>query len=171
MTITSKQLYWGLGISTGVITLTLLVYRHRTKIKQLASEAEDWLRPVITKISSPFGYRVNPVTKQQQFHNGIDLPVPVNTKIKSPMNGVVENVYSNPAGGNQLIIKHDNGYTTGYAHLTKALLKKGDKVKQGDIVALSGNTGKSTGPHLHFTLKDKTGNWMDPAKVIYSGVV
>ena len=87
------------------------------------------------------------------------------------MNGVVENVYSNPEGGNQLIIKHDNGYTTGYAHLAKALLKKGDKVKQGDIVALSGNTGKSTGPHLHFTLKDKTGNWMDPAKIIYSGVV
>ena len=86
-------------------------------------------------------------------------------------NGTVENVYFNAEGGNQLIIRHDNGFMTGYAHLTKALVKKGDKVKQGDYVAMSGNTGSSTGPHLHFTMKDKAGNWVDPAKAVYSGVV
>ena len=172
MKITRKQIYWGLGITTGLVTLGVIIGKNRKKIKKVAGEAaqkaQDWLRPVITKISSPFGYRTNPVTKQSQFHNGIDLPVPIGTKVKSPMDGTVESVYSNKEGGNQVIILHTNGYRTGYAHLSQALAKKGDKIKKGDTVALSGNSGISTGPHVHFTLKDASGNWMDPAKEIYS---
>lgn len=174
MKITRKQIYWGLGITAGLVTVGILGYKHRKKIKEVAGEAaqkaQDWLRPVITKISSPFGYRTNPVTKKSQFHNGIDLPVPIGTKVKSPMDGTIENVYSNKEGGNQVVILHANGYRTGYAHLSQALVKKGDKVKKGDTVALSGNSGISTGPHVHLTLKDASGNWMDPAKEIYSQV-
>lgn len=171
MNLSRKQIYWGIGITTGLATLALIGYRHRKGIAHLVGDAQsslaDWLKPVFTKISSPFGYRTNPVTNEHQFHNGVDLPTPVNTKVKSPMSGIVEKVYNNPAGGNQLIIKHDNGYTTGYAHLTKATVKVGDRVKQGDTIALSGNTGRSTGPHVHFTLKNQKGDWMDPAKVVY----
>ena len=84
------------------------------------------------------------------------------------MDGTVENVYSNALGGNQLTIKHSNGFTTGYAHLTKALVKKGDKIKKGQELALSGNTGRSTGPHVHFTMKDAKGNYLDPAKLFHA---
>lgn len=172
MAITKTHIYWGLGITAGITTLGIIIYRNRKKVIELKQRAESWLRPVAAKITSKFGYRTDPKTgRVNQFHNGIDLGIPANTQIKSPMPGTVENVYSSPEGGNQLIIKHNNGYVTGYAHLTKALVKKGDKIRQGEIVALSGNTGKSTGPHLHFTLKDGFGNWLDPAKVIYSNVV
>jgi murein DD-endopeptidase MepM/ murein hydrolase activator NlpD len=176
MSISRKQIYWGLGITAGLITIGALVHRNRKKIKEVAEEAkekaESWLRPVVAKITSKFGYRTDPKTgKQNAFHNGIDLAVPVNTPIKSPMPGVVDAVTSGGDGGNQVIIKHDNGYKTGYAHLNKVLVKKGDKVKQGDTIGLSGNTGKSTGPHLHLTLTDPSGAKVDPQKMIYSGVV
>lgn len=176
MKITRKQVFWGLGITASVVTIGILVHKHRKKIKELAHEAkekaENWLQPVIAKITSKFGYRTDPKTgKQNAFHNGIDLAVPVGTPIKSPMPGIVDVITSGGDGGNQVIIKHDNGYKTGYAHLSKQLVKKGDKVKQGDVIGLSGNTGKSTGPHLHLTLTDPSGAKVDPQKMIYSGVV
>lgn len=176
MSISRKQIYWGLGITAGLITIGVLVHRNRKKIREIAEEAkekaESWLRPVVAKITSKFGYRTDPKTgKQNAFHNGIDLAVPLNTPIKSPMPGVVDAVISGGDGGNQVIIKHDNGYKTGYAHLNKPLVKKGDKIKQGDTIGLSGNTGKSTGPHLHLTLTDPSGAKVDPQKMIYSGVV
>ncbi len=174
-----RQVYWGLGIGISLTGLGFLIFHRRKEltdaveqVEQKAGEVrqklEGWLKPLAAKISSPFGYRTNPVTKEKQFHNGIDLPVPVGTSVKSPMDGVVENVYFNSLGGNQLIVKHSNGFSTGYAHLTKALVKKGDKIKKGQSLALSGNTGRSTGPHVHFTMKDAKGNYLDPAKVLYS---
>jgi murein DD-endopeptidase len=84
------------------------------------------------------------------------------------MDGIVELLNSGGPGGNEVIIKHSNGYKTGYAHLTRALVKKGDHIKQGHVIALSGNTGKSTGAHLHFTLTDPSGAKVDPQKTIYS---
>lgn len=176
MKITRKQVYWGLGITVSLVTIGILVHKHRKKIKEVAEEAkekaENWLRPVVAKITSKFGYRTDPKTgKQNAFHNGIDLAVPVGTPIKSPMPGIVDAITSGGDGGNQVIVKHDNGFKTGYAHLSKQLVKKGDKVKQGDVIGLSGNTGKSTGPHLHFTLTDPFGAKVDPQKVIYSGLV
>lgn len=176
MKITRKQVFWGLGITASLVTIGILVHKHRKKIKEVAEEAkekaENWLRPVVAKITSKFGYRTDPKTgKQNAFHNGIDLAVPVGTQIKSPMPGIVDAVTSGGDGGNQIILKHENGYKTGYAHLSKQLVKKGDKIKQGDVIGLSGNTGKSTGPHLHLTLTDPSGAKVDPQKMIYSGVV
>lgn len=168
MKITRKQIYWGLGVTVGVVTIGILIHKNRKKIKEVAEEAQRWLRPVVAKITSKFGYRTDPKTgKQNAFHNGIDLAVPLNTPIKSPMPGVVDAVTSVGDGGNQVILKHDNGFKTGYAHLNKILVKKGDKIKQGDVIGLSGNTGKSTGPHLHLTLTDNSGAKVDPAKIIF----
>jgi murein DD-endopeptidase MepM/ murein hydrolase activator NlpD len=172
MVFTAKKIYWGIGIGVGLAGIAILIFRHRRGIsktvEQVEQKIEGWLKPVKAKISSPFGYRTNPVTKEKQFHNGIDLPVPVGTSVKSPMEGTVENVYFNALGGNQLIVKHSNGFTTGYAHLSKATVKKGDKVKKGQELALSGNTGRSTGPHVHFTMKDAKGNYLDPAKIVFA---
>ena len=123
----------------------------------------DMAKQMITE-RLKLGTRINPITKKEIFHNGIGLPVPVGTNIKSLMSGIVESIYFNDAGGNQVIIKHDNGYRTGYSHLFKALVRKGDKVKKGNLIALSGNTGKSTGPHLHFTLTNPLGTKVDPAR-------
>jgi murein DD-endopeptidase MepM/ murein hydrolase activator NlpD len=168
---TRKQLYWTIGI-TGTLIIGGLIIHNRRKFKHVLlrgkEEAETWIKPVAAKITSKFGYRTDPKTgKPGEFHNGIDLAVPSGTPIRSPMSGVVEAVLSGGAGGNELIIRHINGYKTGYAHLSKQLVRKGDKVKQGDVIALSGNTGKSTGPHLHFTLTDGSGSKRDPKSNIF----
>lgn len=113
------------------------------------------------KLTSRFGTRIHPITGVEKFHNGIDLAIAEGTPIKSPQKGKVINKYYNSTGGNQLIIQHDNGFTTGYAHLSDTLVNVGDTVKNGQVIAKVGNTGASTGPHLHFTLK-KDGNYLDP---------
>jgi len=172
MKISKKQLYWSIGITLAGATVGILIYSHRKKLKsdidETAEKAQKWIKPVIAKITSKFGYRTDPKTsKPNEFHNGVDLAVSLGTPIKSPMNGIAEIINSGGAGGNELIVRHTNGYKTGYAHLTKAMVKKGDKITQGQVIALSGNTGKSTGPHLHFTLTDPSGAKVDPQKVIY----
>ena len=70
-----------------------------------------------------------------------------------------------PPAGNQMLVDHPGGYRTGYAHLSKFVAAKGQSVRQGDIIALTGNTGIGTGPHLHFTLTDPQGNKVDPQSI------
>jgi murein DD-endopeptidase MepM/ murein hydrolase activator NlpD len=118
--------------------------------------------PVNSRITSPYGNRMHPVDGVTALHNGIDLAGKVGDKIKAPAPGTVKSIYHNEAGGNQMTIVHDNGYTTGYAHLSKYLVKTGEKVKKGQPIAEIGNTGKVTGPHLHFTMKDSKGQLIDP---------
>ena len=115
------------------------------------------------RVSSHFGNRTHPVTGEpDRFHNGIDVPAVRFTAVHSPWDGTVAEVWNHEFGGVSLRISHDNGYTTGYAHLEAVQVSKGQKVKAGDKVALSGNTGRSGGPHLHFTLRDKSGTLINP---------
>ena len=105
----------------------------------------------INRISSHFGHRTDPFYKIQKFHSGIDFSAPIGTKIYCTGDGVVEKVVvSNSGYGNYVIVNHGYGYKTRYAHLKKALVKKGQKVSRGQNIALMGNTGKSTAPHLHY---------------------
>lgn len=122
--------------------------------------------PVKGRISSKYGNRTHPVTGAKSFHNGIDIAAPTGTDVLAPADGVVSKISWHNGGGNQLHIKHDNGYTTGYAHLSSYAVKVGDKVKKGQKVAEVGNTGASTGPHLHLTVRDKSGNLVDPLTVL-----
>lgn len=117
------------------------------------------------RVTSKFGNRVHPVTKVYKLHNGIDLGGANGTPIYAPQKGVVKSIYSNSTGGNQLIIEHPNGYTTGYAHLQGYNVQEGDTVKNGQLIAYLGSTGPVTGPHLHFTLK-KDGDYLDPETVL-----
>lgn len=172
MNINKKNLCWGIGITAGLIAIGGIIHFARKPPAKPASKPPlkltAWLKPVSGKVSSKFGYRVDPVKKLHQFHNGIDLPVPVNTQVKNPQDGTVIDVLNNKEGGNQVLVRHSDGLVSGYAHLNKALVKKGDKVKKGQVIALSGNTGKSTGPHVHMTLKDAKGNYLDPGTALYS---
>jgi murein DD-endopeptidase MepM/ murein hydrolase activator NlpD len=109
--------------------------------------------PVTGNITSGFGMRNHPVTGKRQFHNGIDIRAKMGTDIKASEKGTV--IYSGwkTGYGWMIVVKHPNSYITVYAHLSKRLKKKNDTVKKGDVIAKSGNSGLSTGPHLHFEIR------------------
>lgn len=122
------------------------------------------VQPVKGKVTSKFGSRTAPNAGASTDHNGVDIAVPVGTKVRSPWAGKVTSIVTNSTGGKQMIVTHWNGYKTGYAHLSEWKAQKGDNVHAGQVIALSGDTGNSTGPHLHFTLTGKDGVKMDPEK-------
>lgn len=153
----SKNNSW-IWILSGIGALVLLNNNNASANSQ-HSASTTWVLPLDSNITQAFG----------SSHNGIDLHASPGTVIVSPADGVVKNVYYADEGGNQLIIAHDNGYGTGYAHLTQSLVNIGDRVSQGQQIALSGNTGTATtGAHLHFVLTDRSGTAINPVGVIYS---
>lgn len=109
------------------------------------------------RISSDYGQRKHPVFGDYRFHKGIDIVAPVGTKIKSTACGIIENVVVSKYGyGNQIIIRHANGFKTRYAHLNKFFVMTGDTVTNGQTIGLLGKTGLTTGNHLHYEiLKDE----------------
>ena len=113
-------------------------------------------------ITSDYGLRPNPMGRGVEFHNGIDFGVNVGTLIHATANGVVESAGWKAGYGNCVVIDHPFGYRSLFGHLSKILVKPGAKITRGQLIALSGNTGRSTGPHLNYTLfyGDKT---IDPA--------
>lgn len=117
----------------------------------LASTPSIW--PTQGWISSEFGYRISPFTGQREFHKGIDISGPEGTPIIAPAEGEVIFTGKNGAYGLSILLDHGNGITTRYAHLSKIVVKKGEKVKRGEIIAYMGNTGRSTGPHLHYEVR------------------
>lgn len=105
------------------------------------------------RISSPFDLRRrHPVTGTVAPHHGTDFAMPIGTPIVAPANGRVVRVDEHPYAGRFLVIEHGQGYTTRYLHLSRALVRPGQAVERGQRIALSGNTGRSTGPHLHYEL-------------------
>ena len=103
------------------------------------------------RLSSNFNpRRLHPVTGRVSPHNGTDFAMPIGTPITAPANGRVERVGNHHAAGRYIVVRHDNGYRTRYLHLSQPLVSQGERVTMGDRIALSGNTGRSTGPHLHY---------------------
>ena len=115
--------------------------------------------------SSPYGWRADPFTGVQSFHTGTDMACPEGTPILAAMSGKIAEVGNNRTYGNYIIINHNNGYQTVYAHMSKTIAKKGQWVSQGTKIGLVGSTGYSTGPHLHFMVY-KNGNRIDPMTVL-----
>jgi murein DD-endopeptidase MepM/ murein hydrolase activator NlpD len=107
--------------------------------------------------TSGFGTRKNPFdSRRSEFHSGIDLACPSGSPVMASRDGTVVFSGYREGYGNLVVISHEHGYNSLYGHLSKALVTPGQKVKRGDRIALSGNTGRSTGPHLHFEVrKDK----------------
>jgi hypothetical protein len=104
-------------------------------------------------VTSGFGNRVHPIFGDTRFHNGIDLGTPMGTPIQASAPGYVSYADWNGGYGKTVIIQHVGGYETLYAHLDQVKVKVGDRVKNGQIIGLSGSTGYVTGPHLHFEIR------------------
>ncbi|WP_195937850.1 murein hydrolase activator EnvC family protein [Romboutsia sp. 1001713B170131_170501_G6] len=113
----------------------------------------SWPVPGHSRISSPYGYRLHPVLNVQKIHTGIDIPAPKGTPAVATDSGTV--IYSGLKGsyGNTVMIQHDNGKVSLYAHNDQLLVSVGQKVQKGQAVTKIGNTGRSTGPHLHFEIR------------------
>lgn len=119
--------------------------------KTLKEKIENQFQlPVQGKISSPYGYREDPIDKSKKFHEGIDIDVKENTEVKAVFNGKVKDLGEDSTLGKYIVIDHGEGIETKYGHLNLISVKKDGEVKKGDVIGKSGNTGKSTGPHLHF---------------------
>lgn len=104
-------------------------------------------------ISSHFGQRQHPISKQLRFHNGLDFATPIGTPVKASDGGRIIFAQRKGGYGNLIEIDHGNGFQTRYAHLDDFKVEVGDRVAQQEIIGFSGNTGYSTGPHLHFEVR------------------
>lgn len=108
--------------------------------------------PVQGKITSRFGYRVHPITGKFGIHNGTDIAAPEGTRISAAFNGIVEETGYNDVRGNYILLSHGGDTKTLYLHCSEILVEEGTVVRQGEIIALVGSTGWSTGPHVHFSI-------------------
>ena len=119
------------------------------------------------RISSRFGSRYHPVLKRRRMHDGLDIPKPYGTPIYPARSGRVIEAGWHDGYGQLVIIKHNNGETTRYGHMSKTMVKVGDLVQRGKtMVGRVGSTGISTGPHLHFEVRDKNGKPVNPTAKI-----
>jgi len=115
--------------------------------------------------ASGFGYRIDPFTGQQAMHEGIDFIIDTGTPVVAAAGGVVQFAGFHPQYGNMIDIDHGSDLVTRYAHLSKLTVKEGDVVQRGRRIGDSGNTGRSTGPHLHFEVRFR-GAPQNPAKFL-----
>lgn len=124
----------------------------------------------LRRIGSYFGYRTDPFYKVTKLHEGIDFTAPIGTDIYATGDGVVtETEYSKVGYGNFIVINHGFGYETKYAHLSKIMVKRGQKIKRGQVIGHVGNTGKSTAPHLHYEVH-KSGRPIDPINFFFNDI-
>ncbi|MCF6094668.1 M23 family metallopeptidase [Microaerobacter geothermalis] len=129
----------------------------------LASTPSIW--PTVGRVTSRFGYRRDPFTYRTSFHSGIDIANNYNTPVYATADGKVIITETRGGSGKYIEIYHGRGISTTYSHLNKYLVKPGDKVKKGQLIALMGNTGRSTGPHLDYGVKEY-GKYVNPEKYL-----
>ena len=114
---------------------------------------ESWRKPCSwIKLTSPYGYRTHPTTGQWKFHNGVDLANNQGTPIYAARSGKVTVATYGGTYGYYVTINHGDGFSSLYAHMTHYIVSKGQTVKKGDVIGYMGSTGRSTGPHLHFSI-------------------
>ena len=155
--------YLGVVAGSQEATLSELVGALEGKRHRLASSPSVW--PTKGWLTSRYGYRVSPFTGKRQFHAGLDIAGAEGTDIVSPARGKV--VFSGKRGplGNSLIIDHGYGMRTQYGHAAELFVKRGEEIERGQRIAALGNTGRSTGPHLHYVVEVK-GKTRDPLDYI-----
>lgn len=140
-----------LTISTRLENLNLTNDQQQGILNQIPN---GW--PITNKgVTGKFGWREHPILKRKEFHPGIDLAASIGTPIYAPASGVVEfSGYSNNGYGYNVILLHNFGFKSVFAHMTrKDVVKAGDFVNKGDLIGYTGNTGLSTGPHLHYEVR------------------
>jgi len=144
-------------------------YKEAMKIYNTTSKTlyinDKFIYPLETKITSDFGKKRVYNGSLKSYHSGTDYRAKVGTKIKAINNGKVVIAKDRFYAGNSIVLDHGNGIYSGYYHLSKMNYKEGDLVKKGDIIGLSGSTGRVTGPHLHFSFRIH-GIQVDPLQAI-----
>ncbi|HBO70466.1 MAG TPA: hypothetical protein DD658_10265 [Deltaproteobacteria bacterium] len=108
--------------------------------------------PATGHVSSGYGYRVHPKTGERQLHTGVDISTPRGSEVKSTADGIVSFSGWTANSGHVVVMEHGYGFSTAYAHNQKNLVKVGDRVRRGEAIAVSGSTGMSTGPHVHYEI-------------------
>lgn len=143
------------------------------ELLKLAEAREAWRRqmpallPADGVIVSGFGVRLHPILRVRKMHEGIDILLPYGSPVYAPGDGIVREVGRSVGYGLYLIVEHPaTGYQTLYAHLSKVLVRRGQKVQRGDVIAHSGNSGYSTGPHLHYEVRDSQGRALNPLQFV-----
>jgi murein DD-endopeptidase MepM/ murein hydrolase activator NlpD len=116
-------------------------------------------------MSSPYGWRTDPIAKVGRFHSAIDLAAPLGTPVNATMDGKVSRVAVNSVYGKYIILTHGGGYQSLYAHLSMVSVHQGASVSQGSKIGEVGSTGYSTGPHLHFAVF-KNNKAINPLEVL-----
>ena len=145
-----------------------------TEIKKYLLEQKDIYRsiplgwPVKGVITSGYGKRTHPRTGETAFHSGIDISAPIGTEVKATADGIVVFSGWTAGSGYTILIEHGHGFTTVYAHNKKNLVKVGQRVKRGDVIALLGDTGVTSGPHLHYEVW-KNGTPVNPLSYLKEG--
>ena len=150
---------------SGVLQDTFRVLDMAFQKQSLLLSSTPSIYPVHGLLGNGYGWRRDPFTGMRDFHQGLDLVAPLGTKVVAPADGIVTK--AGPAGGfgNSVFISHGYGIITRYGHLSSLTVRVGQRVKRGDVVATVGNTGRSTGPHLHYELLVHQRN-VDPIKYI-----
>lgn len=156
----------------------LMLVKSYNQLTELAKEKQKMLagipaiQPVqnedLTRIASGFGMRLHPILGYRKMHYGMDFTAPRGTDIYATGNGVVTEIQRHSGGyGKHIVIDHGFGYETLYAHLYKIKVKKGQKVKRGEVIGSVGNTGLSTGPHLHYEVH-RNGKPVNPVNYYFN---
>ena len=134
------------------------------KLREISGDLFKW--PVRGWITSWFGWRNDPFTGTRRFHNGLDIGVDTGTPVRAPMDGYVAETGYTEGSGNYILLAHHTGWTSFYCHLDSVAVRRGQRVGLGTLIGRSGNTGHSTGPHLHFSVF-KNGRAANPANVLH----
>jgi len=132
-------------------------------LREISGDLFHW--PVRGVITSWYSWRRDPFSGRKSFHNGLDIGVPMGTRIAAAMEGTVSETGYSPIMGKYVILRHPGGWKTLYAHMSAISVQEGEYLSQGGRVGLSGNTGYSTGPHVHFSVY-KNGKTVNPANVL-----
>lgn len=121
--------------------------------------------PTDGHITSPYGWRVDPMTGGREFHGGVDIAAEPGEPVRATADGIVSFAGWSGNNGNLVVIEHGMGFQTFYAHNRKVIIKVGQKVKRGQIISYMGSTGRSTGPHVHYEIWHD-GRSVNPAKYL-----
>lgn len=130
------------------------------------------IQPISSKsldhVASGFGYRIDPIYKTPKMHTGLDFAAAMGTPIYATANGkVISTAFEDGGYGNHVVVNHGYGYETLYGHMVRIKVKRGEDIKRGEVIGWVGNTGKSTGPHLHYEVI-RNGTKIDPVHYFFN---
>jgi murein DD-endopeptidase MepM/ murein hydrolase activator NlpD len=160
----SKQLY----IQSKSFDEVWELVKNKTQLMASIPAIQPVANKDLTRVASGYGWRIHPIYKTEKLHTGMDFTAAVGTEIYATGNGIVSKVEKEGRGyGNNIIVNHGYGYETLYGHMSKFSVKPGQKVKRGDLLGFVGNSGTSTGPHLHYEVR-KNRNPVNPVNFYYN---